>query len=43
MGSSYGAIGLTIFFQQAGLWSPMLDELERLVNELNRLVGNSTV
>ena len=43
MGSSYGAIGLTIFFQQAGVWSPMLDELERLVKELIRLVGNAAV
>jgi hypothetical protein len=43
MGSSYGATGLTISFQQADVRSPMLDELEGLVNELNRLVGYAAV
>ncbi len=32
---------LVAAFQQAGVRSPMLDELECLVNELNRLVGKS--
>jgi len=30
-------------FQQAGVRSPMLDELEGLVNELSRLAGNAVV
>jgi hypothetical protein len=34
---------LVAAFRQAGVRSPMLDELEGLVNELSRLAGNAVV
>ncbi|MGA2731907.1 MAG: HD domain-containing protein [Syntrophobacteraceae bacterium] len=34
---------LVVAFHEAGVQSPMLDELERLVKELIRLVGNAAV
>jgi (p)ppGpp synthase/HD superfamily hydrolase len=34
---------LVVAFWQAGIRNPMLDELERLVNELKRMAGNAAV